>query len=340
MTTDLGATGGASFAGTVNFVGNRAVTSGAGVSFTGDVNAGGTLAFTVGTGQSLDFHEGTWTQGANALTVNGAAAAFNIGDSSNNPARLVMTGGTITIANSGPLTVAGTGRSRSAPTAAAAETVTVANGSGGLAINGTLAVGFGAVNDELVKTGNGLVQIGPAARLVGSGLAGSTATAVLASQTALITGRFADSADPDDNPLDFFAGGDIVTPAYSFVDLTVKAGGVAAPTGTAAGTLPDGDRFAVKSSLGAAAGLVTVEDRFGNLGVVVRNATAAGASTLTFTALGGGDGQLSVGGVAVHTPGAVTVTAPAANFTRDFTTTGTLTALTARDLGTSSSPSR
>ena len=99
------------------------------------------------------------------------------------------------------------------------------------------------------------------------------------------------------------------------------------------GTLADGDRYSVKSSLGAAAGLVTVEDPSGNLNVVVRNATAAAASTLTFAALGGGDGQLSVGGVAVHTPGSVTGLAPAANFGGDFTTSGTLTALTARDLG-------
>jgi hypothetical protein len=190
----------------------------------------------------------------------------------------------------------------------------------------------------LVKTGDGLVQIDPAARLAGSGLAGSAATPVLASQTALITGRFANSVDPDDIPRDFFAGGDIVTPAYSFTDVTVKAGGVSAPAGVATGTLPDGDRFTVKSSLGAAAGLATVVDVSGRLDVVVRNTTAAGSSTLTFTALGGGDGQLSVGGLAVHNPGAVTVTAPAANFDGDFATAGTLTALTARDLGVGGVP--
>jgi hypothetical protein len=336
--SDIVAGGPVSFTGAVAFTGNRAIDAGGSVTFAGDVTAGGSLTFTLPNGQTLQLAQGYWTQGANPLTINGTNVSFRVGNGAGAPARLVKAGGTISMPGNGGVTVLTDGTFQVGTNPAAAETVTVSNGTGGLTIGGTLAVGFGATNDELIKTGDGLVTLTNTARLEGSGLAATTATPVLASQTALIVGRFTNSVDASDTPHDFFAGSDIVTPAYSFVDVTVKAGGVAAPSGTATGTLPDGDRFTVNSSLGGAAGLATVVDLSGNLDVVVRNTTAAAASTLTFSALGGGDGLLPVGGVAIHTPGAVTVTAPAANFVGDFTTAGTLTALTARDLGTVAAP--
>lgn len=323
---------GIKFTGAVTFTGDRTLTSGGDVVFNGDVTAGGALTFAFPGSQAVVLGRGIWDQAANDLTLTGAGAELVIGDTSSEPAVLHMTAGTISLPGGGEVLVERNGTLR-VGSAAGPETVTVANGNGPLTIEGALGVGFGTVNDRLVKTGNGRIDLGTRAELVGSGLAGPTASPVLVSQTALITGRFANSVDAADAPLDFFAGSDIVTPAYSFTDVTVRAGGVAAPGGMAAGVLPDGDLYTVKSSLGAAAGLVTVEDPAGRLAVVVRNATAAVPSTLTLGTAGGGDGQLSVGGVMVHAPGAVTVTAPAANFVGRFTTAGPLKALTARDLG-------
>ena len=50
-----------------------------------------------------------------------------------------------------------------------------------------------------------------------------------------------------------------------------------------------------------------VEDVNGQLGIVVRNDTAAGASKLTISTAGGGDGLLDVSGVMIHAPGAASV---------------------------------
>src|SRR5262249_43288964 len=245
---DITAGGQINFVGAVPFTGSRALTAG-GVNFNGDVTAGGPLTFNLPASESVRFNRGTWDQGANALTINGTTATVQIGGLGKRRARLVMAGATLSMPGNGNVTVLNGGTFEVGINPAASEKVFVANGTGGLHFFGTLAVGFGAVNDELVKTGDGVVLIEPPARLVGSGLAGATAAPVLESQTALISGRFANSADVHGNPHDFFAGSDIVTPAYSFVDVSVKAGGVAAPSGTATGTLPDGDRFTVKSSL-------------------------------------------------------------------------------------------
>ena len=103
--------------------------------------------------------------------------------------------------------------------------------------------------------------------------------------------------------------------------------------GVATGFLPDGDKYSVSSSLGAAASLATVIDPTGELFVVVRNTTAAGASTLNISTTGGGDGQIPIGGVSVHAPGPVAVSAATSNFLGLFTTAGALTSLTARDIG-------
>src|SRR5205823_6316294 len=148
----------------------RTLSAGTGVTFDGDVTAGGALTL-VATAGSVRLSSGTWNQGANPLTVAGAGAGRILGDSSSPPARLVVSGGTISLPGNGTLFVQPYGTLQ-VGTADTPETVTVANGTGSMVINGALAVGFGATNDELVKTGNGLVQIGTGARLVGSGLAG------------------------------------------------------------------------------------------------------------------------------------------------------------------------
>lgn len=334
VANDITASGQVSFTGTANFSNNRIVNAAAGVVFNGDVNAGGTLTFNLGNNQLLDFRDGTWNQGANALTISGTNVNFNIGNAANNPARFIMSGGTISMPGNGNLTVSVVdGTFQVGTDALNPETVTVANGAGSLSISGSLAVGFGAVNDQLVKTGGGVITLGASSTLLGSGLAGTMATPVLVSQTELLTGRFANSVNAQDNPHDFFAGSDIVTPAYSFINVTIKAGGVAAPSGTATGFLPDGDKYTVISSLGAAAGLVTVVDPTGALEAVVRNTTAAGPSTLTISTTGGGDGQIPVGGVSIHSPGPVSVSASTSNFLGQFNTAGTLSSFTARDIG-------
>ncbi len=333
--SDITVGGEVSFTGTVAFTGNRAITAGGtGVSFTGNVTAGGTLTFTLPNNQFLLLQSGTWNEGSNALTINGTGVALTIGNGGVLPARLIMSGGTtLSMPGNGNVIVYTNGTFQAGTNPASAETVTLANGSGNLTIDGNLAIGFGSVNDELLKTGSGIVSLGTTAQLVGSGLAATTATPVLASQTELITGTFANSVNAFGSPTDFFAGSDIVTPAYSFTQVTIKSGGLVSQTGTATGFLPDGDTFTVTSSLGKSAGLATVVDVSGNLDVVVRNATSTTAATLIITTTGGGDGQIPVGGVAIHSPGAVTVTAAAANFTGMFTTAGTLTSLTARNLG-------
>jgi hypothetical protein len=337
VTSDITASGAVSFTGALRFTANRTVTAGGSVTIAGDVKVDGPLAFTLSGGQTLQLAQGTWDQEANALTISGTNVGFQIGDGAGRPAVLIMTGGTLSMLGNGAVLIRSDGTFQ-VGAFAGVDTVILANGSGALTIDGALAVGFGAVNDELIKTGAGVITLDPTAQLVGTGLAGATATPVLASQTALLTGRFANSADAASNPTDFIAGSDIVTPAYDFTQVTVKAGGVAAPSGTATGFLPDGDTFTVKSSLGAAAGLATVVDVSGRLDVVVRNTTAAAPSTLTISTTGGGDGLLPVGGLVVHSPGAVTVTAAVANFTGLCTTAGTLTALAARDLGSVAVP--
>lgn len=336
--TDVTTSGSQSYTGTVAFTGNRILTAAGNVNFRGDVNAGGTVAITAAANGFVQLNEGTWNQGANALTINGVLANLMVGDSLGVPARFIMTGGTIDMAGNGIVQVLSDGTFQVGSNSAAQETVAINNGSGALTIDGALAVGFGTPNDKLLKTGSGNITLGATAQLVGSGLAGVTASPVLETQTALLVGHFANSVDATDSPRDFFAGSDIVTPAYDFTQVAVMSGGTLAPTGIATGFLPDGDKYTVKSSLGAAAGLATVEDVAGRLNVVVRNTTAAGASTLTISTTGGGDGQLPIGGLMVHAPGSVAVSAATSNFIGMFTTIGALTSLTSRDLGTAVSP--
>lgn len=327
------ATFGIDVTGSLTLIGNRSLTNtGSIIIFRNGVTVGGTLTLGVGAGGSVQVASGDWDQGSNDLTINGAGATLSIGGSG--VASFNMTSGTISLPGGGNVDVAANATLRVGATAAA-ETVTLANGAGLLTINGSaaLGVGFGATNDRLIKTGTGNINLATGALLLGSGVAGASASPVLVSQTALLTGRFANSVEADGAPRDFFAGSDIITPAYDFTQLTVKSGGVLAPSGTISGFLPDGDKYTVTSSLGASAGLAIAEDANGLLNVVVRNNTAAGSSTLSITTSGGGDGRLPIAGVMVHTPGAVSISAPAGDFTGRLTTAGTLASLVARDLG-------
>jgi|GEM_PF-6109349 len=326
-------TGSIDIVGKVILVGSRTLTSGASnITFRSGLEVGGALTFNLGNNQAVQLAGGDWNQGANPLTFNGTGVDVVIGGVS--AASFNMTSGTISMPGAGDFSVVGNAIFH-VGSADTPETVTLANGDGVLSFgNGSaLSVGFGATNDQLIKTGNGTILINSTARLLGSGLAGASETPVLVSQTGLLAGHFFNSADATGTAHDFFAGSDIVTPTYDFTQLKVKAGGAVASNGSVTGILPDGDKFTVTSSLGASAGLVVSQEVDGSLAVVVRNDSAAGASKLTITAGGGGNGRLPVSGIMIHAPGAATVTAPAADFTGVITTTGALAALTSRDLG-------
>lgn len=335
IVNDITSSGSITFRGTVNFNGNRAVTAGfLSVAFFGDVNAGGSLTFNLPTDGGVNIQDGAWNQGANPLTLNGVNVDLTI-NSASIPGRFIMTGGTISMPGNGSVFVNTDGIFQVGTNAASAETFTIANGTGSLFLDGTLAVGFGANPDELIKTGTGPIVLGLASKLVGSGLATATSVPFLSAET-YVAGHFAKSFDTQGTVHDFFAGSDIVTPTYFLDHVEVKSGGISAPSGSATGFLPDGDKFTVTSSLGAAAGLATVVDLSGQLNVVVRNTSAAGATTLNISTTGGGDGQIPMGGLSIQTPGPVGVSAGTSNFLGQFTTAGALTSLTARDIGNGS----
>ena len=334
--SDVTVTGGSfDVTGALTLTGARTLTSTvSNITLRNGVNVGGALVLNLATGGQVRLAGGDWNEGTNPLTITGTNAALLIGSGL---ANFNMTSGTISMPGNGNVSVLANATLRVGATSAA-ETVTLVNGTGSLTFNANsaFAAGLGATNDQLIKTGAGNIVIDPTTKLLGSGLAGASATPVLVSQTALLAGHFAGSVDASGAPHDFFAGSDIVTPAYDFTHLTVKAGGTLAPTGTFSGFLPDGDKYTVTSSLGASAGLTVLDDVNGALDIVVRNNTAAAPSTLGITASGGGDGRLPISGVMVQTPGALTINAPAGDFTGMLTTVGTLTAFTARDLGSAS----
>lgn len=335
VATNITSAGAVSFTGDVTTVGVRTISGGGAIDFAGDVLVGDDLTITTGAGQAVNFIRGVWTQGDQPLTINGTNVAFNIGTGTPSLAEFQMTSGTLSMPGNGNLRVDENGI-LSIGLLDTPETVTLANGTGRLTIEGALKIGFGDTNDHLIKTGDGYIELTPTARLWGQGLAGETATPILSSQTALLFGRFANSENLDGTPRDFFAGSDVVTPVYDFTSLTVMAGGIEAPGGTFTGFQPDGDKYTVKSSLGGAAGLVVVEDLEGRLGIVVRNDSGS-ASSLTITAGGGGDGIIPVGGVMIHSTGSATISANASDFSGTIWTGGTLGSLTGRDLIGSSS---
>ncbi len=319
------------FQGVVALAANLTLTTGGSIDFAGDVNPAGALTLDLPANGSVMFDQGHWNQGSNPLTINGAAAGFTIGHNAAPPAAFSLASGTLSMPGGGNFIVnsAGALNVGGGPTP---NVVTIDNGSGALTINGTLGIGFGTTNDELFKTGNGVITLGATAQLRGSGLAGASASPVLVSQGGILVGHFVNSVDSSGNAHDFLAGSDIVTPAYSPTQLSVQAGGTASTNGTATGFLPDGDAYTVSSSLGASAKLAVVAEVDGHLSVVVRDTAAAGATKLSITTSGGGDGLFAIDGVSVHSPGSVSISAPKADFIGSILTVGALTALTAHDL--------
>jgi hypothetical protein len=334
---------GVSLTGSVTFGAGVVVdtTAGSGsVTLSGDVTAGGPLTFNLNTSGQLLYQQGTWNQGDNNLTINGAQVSFQIGTptiASRVSATFAMSGGTINMPGGGNLDVYGTFKVGATP---AMETVHVNNGAGQLTFKSfsTYEVGLGSPNDLLIKQGTGNLNLG-AARLVGDGLAGAPSAVVSAPDGAAILGRFDRSLDENGNPTLFLAGSDIVAATYTAAQTLIGQGGTVSAGGTFTGFTRRGDKVTITSSLGVAAGLVVLPDvplfdESDGFSVVVRNNTSALASTLTITTTAvAGPGYSPILGIAVNTPGAVTIAAANSDILGgDIWTAGTLSGLTMHNL--------
>src|SRR5262249_3680754 len=129
------------------------------------------------------------------------------------------------------------------------------------------------------------------------------------------------------NAHDFLAGTDIVTPTYTANQLVLARGGTISSTGTVTGFQPDGDKYTVTASTGAAAQLVVSTNVLNQIDIVVRNTSAAPSLTVTTTKFSG-DGFTEIGGLGVDGPGKVTINASTANLNSDLLVQGQLAAVT------------
>lgn len=308
------------------------------VTFDGDVNPLGSLTFNVGN-SAVNFVNGTWNQGANNLTITTTGqAAFIVGGVAAAPTTFAMSGGTLTlnVAAGGPAAEFFSGSTfRVGSVAGTAEMVTINTGAVATTVqfdvNSALQVGFGATNDRLVVTGAGSVSLNSSVRLIGSGVAGAVPSAVLdLPGTGILSGTFHDSLAPDGTPQDFFAGSDVVKASYLPTSALVGSGTVSSAA-SFTGFLPDGDKYTVTHSAGAAAGLVVIQNSRGQIDVAVRNEAAAGTLNIVTTKFSG-DGLTEIGGIGVTGPGAITVNAGTSNLRGDLRVEGPLTALTIRDV--------
>jgi hypothetical protein len=321
------------------------------INFTGDVNVdttSGGLTLAPASGRAVNLNQGTWSEGASPLSINGGSGtssstvAFNIGNGAS-PASFYMISGTISMPGAGNVNVAAFATFEVGDTTntATVDTVTLNNGTGRLLFNAgsTLSVGLGATNDKLVDA-NGNVTINPLSRLTAySGVAGAVASPVLTATNGTVTGFFALTVDAVNInvPHVFLMGSDLVVPTYTANSVAVVQGGTVSASGTVTGFEPDGDKFTITASTGAAAQLTTATDVNGFLDVVVRN--AAGPVTLTITTSKNlGDGLTQLGGIAVDGPGAATIVAANSDINlggvdpfADILVQGPLVALTMRD---------
>jgi hypothetical protein len=337
LATDGGT--GIAFNGAVQFASGVTVNTSAStgpIRFTGDVTAGGALTFNTGT-QSVFLNAGSWNQGANSLTITSTGAtAFEIGDGIGAPATFTMSGGTLGLnvsAGGIALRVAEDGTFH-VGAAGTAETVTIDTGGVNTTVlfdaESALEVGFGTTNDQLVVNGIGNVAI-DGARLIGSGVAGASPSPVLQlTGGGTLSGAFGESLAIDGTAQAFLAGSDIVTASYLPTSASIGSGGPA-PAASFSGFLPDGDKYTVTHSGGAAAGLVVIENARGQIDVVVRNNTAAGTLTITTTKFSG-EGLTDVGGIGVNGAGAITIKAATSNVHGDIRVESALTSLTVRDV--------
>src|SRR5205085_1540869 len=124
---------------------------------------------------------------------------------------------------------------------------------------GALQVGFdpSAGNDKLTVTGDGSAVLNNNPRLIGTGLAGTTAAPVLDVVSGGVTGRFASSVDASDTPVAFLAGSDVVQADYfgdvrvagPLTSLTAHDVGVAFVNGAAQTLIQSGGPASASSAL-------------------------------------------------------------------------------------------
>jgi hypothetical protein len=235
--------GGIDFEGPVQFspgTGGLAIATAGktGVTFGDDVQVNGPLTIATGTGTgTVGLKEGTWTQGAGILTVDGS---LEIGTATNAnapaaPPTLVLEPGsqvdltgkstdTFTVQPDGTLNVAG-------------GAATISNGAlpVSLVADARLGIQF-AAGAVLNITGTGPVSIA-GALLIGTGLAPAQNTTILSTPNASITGAFAGSVDNSNTPTAFLAESDIVVLSYGGSTVGVAEGG----------TVAQGERQAARS---------------------------------------------------------------------------------------------
>ncbi|WP_020475502.1 beta strand repeat-containing protein [Zavarzinella formosa] len=335
---DVTATGTISIAGasTIGIPAAAGVTlSASSASFNGDATVTKPLTFNTTTGVAIN--GGTWTQGANSLTISTGGLTI-----SNAGTRFVTSGNTAIGLTAGNLTVGVGAVFQVGNQPAVGETATVTT-TGTIILNGDLQVGLGATGDQLAKVGTGNVALSVGtSHLIGTGVATATPLPVISvTGGGNVTGQFLDSVTPGTTTtIPFQAGGDFVQADYSTpTSVGVKSGAASDTDGTVTGFLQDGQAYTVTSSLGAAAGLVVTEklDSSGNdlgLDIVVRTNTAASTLTITPTVAGtNGTGTVLIHSISVSGVGAVTITAPLANLVNGtITTQSTLTAATLRNI--------
>jgi hypothetical protein len=338
LATDTGT--GIAFHGAVELASGITITTSANngvVTFDGDVTALGALTFNPGAGP-VTLTSGTWTQGANNLTITSTGdSALHIGSISLRPATFVMSGGTLDLnvaAGGNALLVTSSGTFRVGAAAGSPEIATVDTGAVATTVHfdagSNLQVGFGAANDRLVVNGVGGVVLA-GTRLIGSGAAGGTASPVLAvTGGGVLVGTFNDSVALDGSAQAFFAGSDIVTADYLPTSASIQFGGPV-PAGSFSGFLPDGDKYTVTHTGGVAAGLVVVQNDHGQIDIAVRNNAAAGTLNIVTTKFSG-DGLTEIGGIGINGAGAITINAATSNLRGDLRVEDALTALTIRDV--------
>jgi hypothetical protein len=304
------------------------VSAGGALNFNGNVTASQAVVIDLPSSGQVTLSGGTWSQGANALTINGTQATFTI----NAGATFTMTGGALNMTGITPALGAPSANNNINVLGAFNVGGNVNIGDGGtdsvinLAIFGTLQVLLGntpgALNINGVNPGDQVELFGTLSGYGGTAPAGNT-TILSVSGGGSIVNTFSNPTDAGGN---FFMGSDIVKGTYSDNSLTIQQ----TPAGatTVSGNFVNGDGYKVAVTGGS--NLVVIAPFGSVLDIVVR--TASAPTTLTVTATtNGGNGYLNVGGIAIDGPGAATISAGKANLTGNVTVAGPLTALTVHD---------
>ncbi len=398
VSSDITVTGTNSLGDAVSFIGAVSLAGGitidasaanANVTFDGNVTATGTgdISFAMSNGAQVVLVGGTWTEGSNNLdltagggstgTTFGQGVGFDIGSASatapaSPPAVFAMTAGNVngdgvldvvTVEADATLQIGSSGGGQG-------QVVTLNLGTGGLvfAAGSTYAFGQGTTNAELIDAGSGIIDLSGNPDLVGDGLAGTTATPILATTTAggAIHGNFLQQTlyGPQDAIDD---GSDIVTtaltadatgeqlvcrkagesPAGTLVDSGIVT---VSTTGSFSGYTPAGDLVTITTNASAGATLVVLQNPGGFGLVITKEQDASSPLFLAIsTTAGNGSGISQINGIADWGLGSLSIDAPDSDFGAagvpqglteqgrlydSIEVAGTLTTLVANNIGT------